>query len=83
MQQRQTFIVYEEDAQGKILKFERFACKRLETVKRNMWKLYEMNNKSVSGSGVFVWKIYATPEGVHKDLEPVCIVHLPEMNTAN
>ena len=76
MAKQQTFIVHLEDAQGKMCNFERFSCKRLETVRRNMRLLWESDLYRICNKDVVVWKIYATPDGYHRELEPVSVVNL-------
>lgn len=58
----QTFIVYLRDENGNMKDFERFGCKKLETVKKNMKKLFsnELYRKCIYSDGITSIEIYST-----------------------
>lgn len=57
---KQTFLVYIKDASGKIITFERFGCKRLETVEKNMEKLINNSMYCACIKGAATYEIYQT-----------------------
>ena len=62
---KQTYIVFVKGFNNEDITFERFTCKRVETVKRNMFILLD---NSLYAKCIGPWKqclIFATPDGVH------------------
>lgn len=67
---QQTFIAYIEDGNGKMMDFERFSCKRAETVRKNMTALFQNDLYRACTKGAVSFAIYATPDGYHREDEP-------------
>lgn len=55
---------------GKQVTFERFGCKRAETVKRQMLKLLQNSLYRACIDGADTVEIYATPDGYTKEEKP-------------
>lgn len=81
---QQTFIACFKDAEGKTVNFERYAYKRAKTVYSNLKKYYAhlydqwrfLYNDSITKAAYVT--IYATPDGVTKEAEPVIRVSVEQ-----
>lgn len=62
---KQTFLVYVKDASGKIITFERFGCKRAETVKKHMLQLFNNSLYRVCVKNAATFEIYKTENTVN------------------
>ncbi len=60
----QTFIAKIYDAAGTCIDFERFTCKRAETVKKHMLRLFDNELYRICTRGAEKVVIYATPAGM-------------------
>ena len=67
---KQNFIVYLNDDAGKMVTFERFACARLDTVKRNMTKLLKSSLYRACIKPATSYSVYRTPDGYQKETTP-------------
>ena len=80
-QQKQTFISYVEDAEGKMIDFNRWAFKRPETIV----KKYSEAIKKDSNFWRMIWRdgvtlaIYATPDGYNTEKKPCHTESLDEL----
>ena len=75
---QQTFIAILKDADGKQTYFERWACKRVETVRKNMLKLWDIPSyRSGFNKTAKTVEIYATPDGYTEEKYPVLTFELP------
>ena len=72
---KQTYIAFFEDRAGKRIDFERFSCKKVETVKKYIRELWNNSLYRVCTKGAEIVKIYATPDGIQA-AEPAAIVEL-------
>ena len=80
MRKEQTFISYLENSEGKMLDFERWACKKSGTVLKKAKELYQhMNNYGWYQKDVLekaeCLAIYATPDGCSR--AEVAIARIP------
>ena len=73
---QQTFIVYLEDKNFKMVTFERFNCSRLETVKRQMQELLKNSLYRVCTKEAVSVAIYRTPDGINKEETPCCCFNI-------
>lgn len=64
---KQTYIVYIYDEPGKMIGFERFCCKKIETVLKHMNTLFKNDLYRVCNSGAAKIQVYRTPDGITKD----------------
>ena len=69
---QQTFIVYLEDRNFKMITFERFFCKRLETVVNQMKELLKNSLYRACVKDAASVAIYRTPDGCTKEENPCC-----------
>ena len=78
---KQTYLSYIEDANGRMIDFNRWAFKRPETIIRK-------HREALARDGRFwrtMWKdgvtlaIYATPDGYNKEPQPVITISLDEL----
>lgn len=69
---QQTFIVYLEDRNFKMITFERFFCKRLETVVNQMKELLKNSLYRACTKEAVSVAIYRTPDGCTKEENPCC-----------
>lgn len=67
---KQTFIALIKDENGNNIGFERFACKKLETVRKNMIDLFNNDLYRICMSNANMIYVYATPDGYNKDIFP-------------
>lgn len=72
----QTYIAFFEDRAGKRIDFERFSCKKVETVKKYIRQLWNNSLYRVCTKGAKIVKIYATPDEYNTLSEPAAIVEL-------
>lgn len=63
MNKKQTYISYLYDQKGKRIDFERWSCKRISTVKKNMLKLWDNSLYRAFTRNAVTVKVYATPDG--------------------
>ena len=73
---KQTFIAYIRDNDGRAITFERFSCKRAETVKKNMLQL--LNNslyRACIGTAARV-DVYKTENTIVKGQAPTMIIDI-------
>lgn len=68
---KQTFIAIIKDHTGKEISFERFTCKRADTVKNNMVKLFNNDLYRACLKNAATVEIYSTSNGYNRDAEPV------------
>ena len=73
---KQTFIVFIYNADGKRIDFERFACKKVDTVKKHMNILFNDRLYRICTPGAASWKVFETPDGVNHGENPVYIHNL-------
>ena len=81
---KQTFISYLKDAEGKTVNFERYAYKKAGTVYNNLKKYYAhlhskwrfLYDQDINKTAYVA--IYATPDGVNKEAEPVIRVSMDQ-----
>lgn len=73
---KMTYIVYIVSENDCCINFERFSCKRIETAKRNMLKLFECELYRICNKGAKKIKIYRTPDGYNREKKPVLIMDL-------
>lgn len=73
---KQTFIAYLIDKNGNMTSFERFACKRPETVKKHMLQLMKNDLYRVCNKKAIKIEIYATPDGYNKETTPAATLTL-------
>lgn len=62
---KQTYIARIIDGNGNMIGFERFACKKVETVRNNMYRLFQNDLYRVCNKTARKLRIYATPDGYH------------------
>lgn len=60
---KQTFIVYIKDVSGNMVTFERFSCKKPETVRKAMIKLFENDLYRVCNRAAKKIELWDTPNG--------------------
>ena len=73
---QQTFIAFFKDSNGEKIDFERFSCRRAETVKKYIEQLWKSALYRACTKGAETVSIYATPDGIHEQPEPVAVVDL-------
>lgn len=73
---QQTFIVYLEDQNFKMVTFERFSCKRLETVINQMNELLKSSLYRACTKEAVSVAIYRTPDGINKEVSPCCCFNI-------
>lgn len=73
---RMNYIVYVCDNNEYTITFERFNCKKLDTVKKNMVKLLNNDLYCVCIKGAKKVKIYRTPNGYTREEEPVFVMDI-------
>lgn len=73
---QQTFIVYLEDKNLKMVTFERFSCRRLETVINQMQELLKNSLYRACTKEAVSVAIYKTPNGYTKDPAPCCCFNI-------
>lgn len=71
---KQTFIAIIRDDAGKAITFERFTCKKADTVKRNMQQLFKSELYRICIGDAATIDIYATPDGYTKEATPDAIM---------
>lgn len=64
---KQTYLVKIIDGSGDTINFERFACKKVETVRKNMYRLFQNDLYRVCNKTARKLRIYATPDGYHEE----------------
>ena len=64
---KQTFIAIIKDHAGKEISFERFSCKRADTVKKNMKKLFDNDLYKACMKNAATVEIYSTTDGYNRD----------------
>ena len=64
---KQTFIAIIKDNTGKEISFERFSCKRADTVKNNMVKLFNNDLYKACMKNAATVEIYSTTDGYNRD----------------
>ena len=62
---KQTFIAKIKDSSGNMIDFERFSCKRPETVRKYMQQLFANGLYRACTRGAHTIEIWATPDGYH------------------
>lgn len=62
---RQTYIARIIDGNGDMIGFERFGCKKVETVRNNMYRLFQNDIYRACNRTARKLRIYATPDGYH------------------
>lgn len=67
---QQTFIAILENKDHKQVTFERFACKKAETVKAQMERLFKSSLYMACIKGAVSVAIYATPDGYTREVNP-------------
>ena len=73
MQNIQTYIAIILDASGKEIDFERFSCKRVQTVQNNMIKLFNNSLYRALNKEADKIAIYATPDGYTQEAAPAMV----------
>lgn len=73
---KQTFVAYLRDENGHAITFERFACKRAETVRKQMNILLASDLYRACVKGVKTVEIHATKDGYHAELIPEIIMNV-------
>jgi len=73
---QQTFIAYLEDQNFKMITFERFSCKRLETVINQMKELLKSSLYRACTKEAVSVAIYKTPDGYSKEDNPCCCFNI-------
>ena len=71
-----TFIAFFEDNAGNRITFERFACKKVSTVKKYIRELWSNSLYRVCTRGAEIVKIYATPDGYTAQNTPEAVIEL-------
>lgn len=64
---KQRFIAIIKDGTGKEISFERFSCKRADTVKNNMVKLFNNDLYRACMKNAATIEIYSTSNGYNRD----------------
>ena len=67
---KQTYIAVLEDRDFNMVTFERFACKKAETVKKQMEALFKSSLYMACIKGAVSVAIYATPDGYSREEAP-------------
>lgn len=65
-----TYIAIIRDENGMQLSFERFSCKKAETVKRQMQQLFKNELYRICIGNAATIDIYATPDGYNRETTP-------------
>ena len=65
-----TYIAIIRDEAGKQLSFERFGCKKAETVKRQMQQLFKNELYRICIGSAATVDVYATPDGYNRETTP-------------
>lgn len=73
---KMNYIVYICSNTDYVITFERFACKKLETVKRNMQKLLDNDLYRACTKGAEKIKVYRTPDGYSREEKPVLTMNI-------
>lgn len=74
---KQTFIARLKDKSGNYVTFERFSCRKPETVKAQLLKVYHDSSLyRVCIKPAEIVEVYATPDGYNADPIPVIIFEL-------
>ena len=60
---KQTYIAIIFNSNGREIGFERFACKKIETVRKNMIELFNNDLYRICNKDAAQIKVYATPDG--------------------
>ena len=68
--QTMTYIAIIQDKDFNQISFERFSCKRLQTVKENMLKLFSNSLYKACTPGAAAVAVYKTPDGYNKEEYP-------------
>ena len=76
---QQTFIAFFLNAEKEKIDFERFSCKRAETVKKYIVQLWQSELYRICTKGAETVTIYATPDGIHEQPHPVAVVNLADI----
>ena len=71
---KQTYIAYLRDENKQAITFERFACKRAETVRKQMNILLASDLYRACVKGVKTVEIHATKDGYHAEPIPEIIM---------
>ena len=66
----QTYIAIVEDKNFNMITFERFSCKKLKTVKKNMLSLFQNSLYRACTPGAAAVAVYKTPDGYNKEESP-------------
>lgn len=64
---KQTFIAIIKDGTGKEISFERFTCKRADTVKNSMMKLFDNDLYRACMKTAATIEVYSTSNGYNRD----------------
>lgn len=67
---KQTYIAIIRDDAGKAITFERFTCKKTDTVKKHMQQLFTNELYRICIGDAATIDIYATPDGYTRDATP-------------
>lgn len=67
---QQTYIAIIEDKDFKQMNFERFCCKKVDTVVKNMRELFKSDLYRACSKGAVSVAIYATPDGINMEENP-------------
>lgn len=73
---RMNYIIYVCGDNEYTITFERFNCKKIDTVKKNMVKLLNNDLYRACIKGAKKVKIYRTPDGYNREEKPVFIMDL-------
>lgn len=72
----QTYISFWKDADGKVINFERWSQKRLDTVKNHNRELAQNSMMKVLNKTAVTVEIYATPDGYTQEETPSAIYNI-------
>ena len=73
---KQTFIAIIKNRAGREITFERFSCKRAETVRTNMMQLFKSDLYRACTRGAETVEIYRTPDGYSREEKPVFTMNI-------
>jgi hypothetical protein len=76
---KQTYISYLEDGNQKMIDFERWSHKRVETILSKLSELYKNPFYQIYMQRAETISIYATPDGYNRDRNPILRIPVTEI----
>ena len=73
-----TYLAIIQNRDFQQITFERFSCKRLETVKKNMLSLLQNSLYRACTPGAVAVAIYRTPDGYNREEYPSMCFNIPK-----